>query len=131
MAGRQCHCDAKRGKFSVSCFFLFFSFLSFSGCLISNKCLLFAGSRAAPREIDLDNSILPAIDNDHVRVGTPPRTISLAEHHFPSAAEGPRMSSDANLHRDFDQSSVGSVGDKRKLSITKPLKYQQDLFNSR
>lgn len=88
------------------------------------------GSRAAPREIDLDNSILPAVDNDHVRVGTPPRTISLAEHHFPSAADEPQMSPE-NLHRDFDQNSVGSVEDKRALTILRPQKFQQDLFNTR
>lgn len=91
------------------------------------------GSRSAPREIILDNSILP-IETEHVRVSTPPRTISLAEHHFPSASDEPQFSpsQDSNHHRDYDQNSVGSVEDKRTLSLAKPRKfYQQDLLNTR
>lgn len=92
---------------------------------------LYTGSRAAPREIDLDNSILPPVDHHHVRVGTPPRTISLAEHHFPSANDEQQMSPDVISKRDFDQSSVGSIEDKRALTLSRPRKFQQDLFNVR
>lgn len=44
------------------------------------------GTRSAPREIILENSILPK-DPGVVRVATPPRVISLSSHHFPSASE--------------------------------------------
>jgi len=88
------------------------------------------GSRAAPREIVLDNSILPK-DTDHIRVGTPPRTISLADHHFPSAADEAELTPDIGSHHDFDQSSVGSLDEKRSMSLVRPKKlYQQDLFNT-
>lgn len=90
------------------------------------------GTRAAPREIDLDNSILP-VESHHPRVSTPPRVITLSEHHFPSASDEPQMSPDNLRHRmpDFDQSSVGSVEDKLALRIAKPRKYTQDLLNTR
>lgn len=90
------------------------------------------GSRAAPREIQLDNSILPK-ETDHIRVGTPPRTISLADHHFPSAADESEHTPGADSQtRDFDQSSVGSLEDRRSLTLARPKKsYQQDLFNTR
>lgn len=41
------------------------------------------GTRSAPREIVLENSILPK-DPGFVRVQTPPRVITLSEHVFPS-----------------------------------------------
>lgn len=47
------------------------------------------GTKSAPREIMLENSILPK-DPGFVRVSTPPRVITLSEHHFPSASEEPQ-----------------------------------------
>lgn len=44
-------------------------------------------TRSAPREILLDNSILPKNPSGFVRVQTPPRVITLTDHHFPSASE--------------------------------------------
>lgn len=44
-------------------------------------------TRSAPREILLENSILAKDSSDIVRVRTPPRTITLTDHHFPSASE--------------------------------------------
>lgn len=44
-------------------------------------------TRSAPREIQLENSILPKNPTDFVRVQTPPRTITLNDHHFPSASD--------------------------------------------
>lgn len=44
-------------------------------------------TRSAPREIQLENEILPKNTSEFVRVQTPPRTITLNEHHFPSASE--------------------------------------------
>ncbi|KAH8401799.1 hypothetical protein KR009_007928 [Drosophila setifemur] len=45
-------------------------------------------TRSAPREIQLENSILPKNPSSNmVRVQTPPRVITLTDHHFPSASE--------------------------------------------
>uniref|UniRef100_A0A1A9UVB1 Mff-like domain-containing protein n=1 Tax=Glossina austeni TaxID=7395 RepID=A0A1A9UVB1_GLOAU len=44
-------------------------------------------TRSTPREIQLENSILPKNPSGNIRVQTPPRTITLNEHHFPSASE--------------------------------------------
>ncbi|XP_030373558.1 transport and Golgi organization protein 11 [Scaptodrosophila lebanonensis] len=45
-------------------------------------------TRSAPREIQLENSILPKNPSTgFVRVQTPPRVITLTDHHFPSASE--------------------------------------------
>jgi mitochondrial fission factor len=46
-----------------------------------------SGTKSAPREILLDNSILPKKDPGFVRVSTPPRVITLSDHHFPSASD--------------------------------------------
>lgn len=57
-------------------------------------------TRSAPREIQLENSILPKNPSSaFVRVQTPPRTITLNEHHFPSASE---ESSPNKLHNGDD-----------------------------
>lgn len=45
-----------------------------------------SGTKSAPREIQLENSILPK-DAGFVRVSTPPRVITLNDHYFPSASE--------------------------------------------
>ncbi|XP_054273335.1 transport and Golgi organization protein 11-like isoform X1 [Macrosteles quadrilineatus] len=42
------------------------------------------GTRAPPRELQLENSVMPP-DPGVVRVQTPPRVIKLDEHYFPSA----------------------------------------------
>ncbi|XP_073812063.1 transport and golgi organization 11 [Musca autumnalis] len=63
-------------------------------------------TRSAPREIQLENEILPKNNSDFVRVQTPPRTITLNEHHFPSASEesSPKklLNGDDLLDDDFD-----------------------------
>lgn len=41
-----------------------------------------SGTKSAPREIALENSILPK-DPGFIRVSTPPRVITLHDHHFP------------------------------------------------
>lgn len=79
----------------------------------------------------LDNSILPTETNS-VRVSTPPRVITLSEHHFPSATDDQYTPDEEHgNHREFDQSSIGSIEDKRLL-VSKPKKmFQNDLFNTR
>ena len=62
------------------------------------------GTRSAPREIQLENSILPKNPSGFVRVQTPPRTITLNEHHFPSASED---NSPNRLHNEHELDSVG------------------------
>ncbi|CAF4882689.1 unnamed protein product [Pieris macdunnoughi] len=42
------------------------------------------GTKATPREIQLDNAVLPT-DPGMIRVTTPPRVITLDQHYFPSA----------------------------------------------
>ncbi|CAH2229908.1 transport and Golgi organization protein 11 [Pararge aegeria] len=46
------------------------------------------GMKATPREIQLDNAVLPT-DPGMVRVSTPPRVITLDQHYFPSADDFP------------------------------------------
>lgn len=89
-----------------------------------------AGTRAAPREILLDNSILPN-DKKEVRVSTPPRMITLSEHHFPSATDDQYTPDEEPTTHEFEPSSAGSIDDKR-LTLHKPKKFfHQDLFNIR
>lgn len=46
------------------------------------------GTKAPPREIQLDNAVLPT-DPGMIRVSTPPRVITLDQHYFPSADDFP------------------------------------------
>lgn len=73
------------------------------------------GTKSAPREIMLENSILPK-DPGFVRVSTPPRVISLAEHHFPSATDLPREGAegkeqDEHNYDDYEPRSLDSIED--------------------
>lgn len=78
--------------------------------------VLTSGTKSAPREIMLENSILPK-DPGFVRVSTPPRVISLAEHHFPSATDLPREGAEGKEHNehnyddDYEPRSLDSVED--------------------
>lgn len=49
---------------------------------------MFTGTKAPPREIQLDNAVLPS-DPGMIRVSTPPRVITLDQHYFPSADDFP------------------------------------------
>lgn len=51
--------------------------------------MYFSGTKATPREIQLDNAVLPS-DPGMIRVSTPPRVITLDQHYFPSADDFPR-----------------------------------------
>lgn len=92
----------------------------------------FTGTRTAPREIMLDNSILQSHEDHPVRVSTPPRVITLSEHRFPSATEDQYTpdAEHANGHEQ-DHSSLGSLED-RHLTVSRPKKlFPNDLFNTR
>lgn len=76
------------------------------------------GTRSAPREITLDNSIINPKDADSVRVSTPPRIITLSEHHYPSAADEPEHGNDElldshSLQSSEDLRSAGAGGGAR------------------
>lgn len=43
-------------------------------------------SKGTPRELQLDAAVFPPT-MEHVRVSTPPRSIKLGEHAFPSATD--------------------------------------------
>jgi len=73
------------------------------------------GTRSAPREIVLDNSILPP-DPSHIRVSTPPRVITLSEHHFPSASDEPQFGANESKN-DFELQSPSS--DDPRLTIAR------------
>lgn len=53
---------------------------------IYNKFCILLGTRAPPREIVLDNSILPT-EPEQIRVHTPPRVITLDKYPFPIVDE--------------------------------------------
>lgn len=93
------------------------------------------GTRSAPREIILDNSVLPP-NPSYVRVSTPPRVISLAEHHFPSASDEPQYSPDEATNSnggggDYDPNSINSGDERRQLAPLKRKHFSQDLLNHR
>lgn len=90
------------------------------------------GTRTAPREIVLDNSILQPREPNPVRVSTPPRQIVLSEHRFPSAAEDQYTPDVEQINgHDNEFSSLGSLDD-RNLAVSKPKKlFQPDFFNTR
>lgn len=69
-----------------------------------------AGTRSAPREITLDNSIINPKDADSVRVSTPPRIITLSEHYYPT---GPDESETGHNDELLDNNSVQSSEDLR------------------
>lgn len=95
---------------------------------LPTRCFCFIGTRSAPREIVLDNSILPT-DPSHVRVSTPPRVITLSEHHFPSASDEPRSGIDERK-RDFDIQSPSS--DDHRLIVARPRNvFGNDFLNQR
>lgn len=71
------------------------------------------GTKSAPREIMLENSILPK-DPGFVRVSTPPRVITLSEHHFPSASdelEEDEKDRNEQNYDDYEPRSLDSMED--------------------
>lgn len=67
-----------------------------------------------------------------MRVSTPPRVITLNEHHFPSATDDQYTPEEEIPTRDYDSGSVGSVDDRRQLTVVKPKNvFNRDIFNTR
>ncbi|GAB0097473.1 Transport and Golgi organization protein 11 [Sergentomyia squamirostris] len=77
------------------------------------------GTRSAPREIVLENSIMSKPETGQLRVRTPPRTISLAEHYFPTASEG----EDSPRHEQEDDFGVGERRGDANRTVVKHPKY--------
>ncbi|GBP59648.1 Transport and Golgi organization protein 11 [Eumeta japonica] len=78
------------------------------------------GTKAPPREIQLDNAVLPT-DPGMIRVSTPPRVITLDQHYFPSADDFPPgipNSPPRHVH------TVRSQGDGARATTPRP-----DSFN--
>lgn len=71
-------------KFLVS-----FNMLEFLNYYLIYTITTFTGTKAPPREIQLDNAVLPT-DPGMIRVSTPPRVITLDQHYFPSADDFPQ-----------------------------------------
>lgn len=93
---------------------------------------MYLGTRTAPREIMLDNSILQPQEDHPVRVSTPPRVITLNEHRFPSATEDQYTPDVEHVNGpDYEHSSLGSMED-RHMAVSKPKKlFQNEFFNTR
>ncbi|CAG9575932.1 unnamed protein product [Danaus chrysippus] len=77
------------------------------------------GTKAPPREIQLDNAVLPT-DPGMVRVSTPPRVITLDQHYFPSADDYPSG---------VPNSPPRSVHTIRALDGVQPIASHNDHFN--
>jgi hypothetical protein len=85
-----------------------------------------SGTKSAPREITLENSILPK-DAGFVRVSTPPRVLTLNDHYFPSASEM-REREDEEEPRNYpktlnfaDDTKKGSKGNRKGLHNSQEL----------
>jgi hypothetical protein len=81
-------------------------------CVILIEIVL-SGTKSAPREIELERSILPK-DPGFVRVSTPPRVITLHQHHFPSASDEPEVE-DEDL-KYFEPKTLQFAEDTKKVS---------------
>ncbi|XP_014213483.1 transport and Golgi organization protein 11 [Copidosoma floridanum] len=64
------------------------------------------GTKAPPREIALENAVLPSVETPAVRCITPPRVLTLDTHYFPTADEDNRQ----NKSTDFEVMPVKPRG---------------------
>ena len=74
---------------------------------------MISGTKSAPREIMLENSILPK-DPGFIRVSTPPRVITLEQHHFPSASDEPEHDEEDDEARYFEPKTLNFHEDTAK-----------------
>lgn len=76
-------------------------------------------TRSAPREIQLENSILPKNPSaGFMRVQTPPRVITLTDHHFPTASEhsSPHKHNGGHYHHDLDGDADDDDDDEQRAT---------------
>lgn len=71
----------------------------------------------------LENSILPK-DPGFIRVSTPPRVISLNDHHFPSASDEPEEEHQQTRNRN-EPKSLDFFDDQRSGISNKSKRYEQ------
>lgn len=90
-----------------------------------------SGTKSAPREIMLDNSILESglksKDPEYFRVSTPPRVITLAEHHFPSASEPDRDEDDEARFFEPKTLEFNDEAKKNQRNIRKINQHSQEM----
>ncbi|XP_033207727.1 transport and Golgi organization protein 11 [Belonocnema kinseyi] len=55
------------------------------------------GTKAPPREITLENAVLPTVEPGLVRVQTPPRVLTLDDHYFPAADDDDPVNESINM----------------------------------
>lgn len=85
----------------------------------------------------LENSILPK-DPGFVRVSTPPRVISLSEHHFPTASDDPEEMREEDEEKygprslDFlgEKKSVGNSAQNRHKKVSSQLSNEMSFHRS-
>jgi mitochondrial fission factor len=73
-----------------------------------------SGTKSAPREIVLENSILPKSNPGLVRVQTPPRVITLDQHYFPSASDDLNDEENDEEARFYEQRRTLDFSDENK-----------------
>jgi hypothetical protein len=102
-----------------------FSF-SVHSLLVFNRIVL-SGTKSAPREIELERSIMPK-ERGFVRVSTPPRVITLNDHHFPSASDEPEAEEEDLKY--FEPKTLQFAEDTKKSnkSNKKPHHNSQELL---
>lgn len=88
------------------------------------------GTKSAPREIMLENSILPK-ERGFVRVSTPPRVITLENHHFPSANDEPEREDDYDDARYFEPKTLAFNEDKKNQRNRKVNHSSEIVINHR
>ncbi|KAJ1520922.1 hypothetical protein ONE63_004000 [Megalurothrips usitatus] len=83
------------------------------------------GVRAPPREILMENAVMAAEPEPFVRVQTPPRTITLDEHYFPSVDDFPRNSPPERemMNGKFDS---GSISEANQITPFKSRQHEHD-----
>nr|CAG4640982.1 EOG090X08OG [Eulimnadia texana] len=77
-------------------------------------------SKAPPRELLLENSILPP-DKQTIRVQTPPRTITVDQLSFARPAEASHDPVDSIRHEESEESDAGEYGATAVLETNQPI----------
>lgn len=77
----------------------------------------------------LENSILPK-ETGFVRVSTPPRVITLENHHFPSANDEPEREEDYDDGRYFEPKNL-DFGDGKKGQRSRKINSSEIVINHR
>ena len=85
-------------------------------------------SISLPRELQLENSVMPPT-SEHVRVSTPPRSIRLEEHAFPSASDAGSPTRSSNTSRSTPTFDAASSHHAAKSLIASSQQSESGGFN--